>query len=79
MRTCILLLSFFAGVIAAAAIGQDNPSERAVAEIRKLGGKVTIDASQPNSPAAVMLTGSRDPAACLPYLKDVSNLRQCDL
>jgi len=68
------------GLIAAASLAaEDRSSETALAEIRKLGAQVVVDAAQPDAPVAVTLLGSRNPAACLPHLKDVANLRTCDL
>jgi len=72
-------LSLLAGIGAAASLAaQDRSSETALAEIRKLGAQVVVDAAQPDAPVAVTLLGSRNPAACLPHLKDVANLRTCD-
>ena len=65
----------------AAVPAQDQPSahERAVAAIKRLGGEVRIDVAQSDAPVAVVLTGASAPAECLPLLKDVRNLRTCDL
>jgi hypothetical protein len=63
------------------ASGQDRSAdqERAIAAIKKLGGRVTVDPKKPGAPVAVALTGASSPADCLPHLKDVGNLQTCDL
>jgi hypothetical protein len=67
---------------AAACPGQEpaakSSSDAAIAAIRKLGGEVKIAADQ-GAPVTVVLTGAKQPAQCVPLLKDVANLRQCDL
>ena len=79
MRSFLLLCG--AAFLPAAVLAQDPPSahERAVAEIKRLGGEVRIDKDSAGTPTAVVLTGAGSPADCLPLLKDVRNLRTCDL
>ncbi len=80
MRLCLMLLCVGFQASLAAADDQDRPQrhERAVAAIRKLGGEVA-SGKKPGAPAAVVLTGTDDPAACLPHLADLDNLGTCDL
>jgi hypothetical protein len=63
----------------AAAQETSREHEQALAAIRKLGGEVTVDSERPDAPVAIVLTGASNPGDCLPYLKDVNNLRRCDL
>ena len=59
---------------------QQQPGhQQAIAAIRKLGGEVTVDARKSDAPVSVVLTGSKSPTECLPYLQRVNNLHTCDL
>ena len=81
----MLKMVLFFGVISAGAssFGQRAPPpakhDRAMAAIRKLGAKVTIDAERAGAPVAIVLTGSDSPTECLRYLSKVRNLQSCDL
>ncbi len=79
MRTCLMLLCV-GGLVSLETHAQDRQQrhERAVAAIRKLGGEVT-GGKKPGSPVAVILTGTDNPAACVPHLAGVDNLQTCDL
>ena len=78
----VLLVGAGVLLLAAASSGQEtqakSSSDTAIAAIRKLGGEVKIAADQ-GAPVTVVLTGAKQPAQCVPLLKDVANLRQCDL
>ena len=91
MKLYMLVLSAAALLAGRMALGQNPPAgrdfssapsaghERAVAAIRKLGGEVKVDSKQPGAPVTVVLTGSASPGECLPYLKELANLRTCNL
>jgi hypothetical protein len=80
MRPCLMLLclGFLASLAAADDQDRQQRHERAVAAIRKLGGEVK-GGKKPGESVAVVLTGTDDPAACLPHLADLDNLGTCDL
>ncbi len=85
MRTYVMLLSAVALLSTLFSAWEADAQEhqlghqQALAEIRQRGGEIIVGSTQPNSPVAVVLTGSPSPADCLPFLKDVSNLHTCDL
>ena len=58
---------------------QQPGQEQAIAAIRKLGGEVAFDSTKPDAPVSVVLTGSKSPTECLPYLQRLNNLHTCDL
>lgn len=53
--------------------------EQSIAAIQKLGGVVKVDPTSPDKPVTVTLTGSSNPADCMPHLEAIPNLRACDL
>jgi len=81
MRRTILLLSAAALTLGLETHAQQQQPghEQAIAAIRKLGGEVTFDATKSDGPVSVVLTGSKSPTECLPYLQRVNNLHTCDL
>ena len=78
MRHCSAVL-VLALVIGSGRAGADEPADRAVAAIEKLGGRVSRDTGQPDKPVVVVdLSGTaltpaefRDVAAALGQLKSV--------
>ena len=80
MRRTILLSAFALTTRTGNNAQETQPGhEQAIAAIRKLGGEVTVDATKPDAPVSVVLTGSKSPTECLPYLQRVNNLHTCDL
>jgi hypothetical protein len=67
-------------ILLAAAFSADERSghEQAVGAIRQLGGSVEVR-DAPGHPVVVGLTGSKEPSACLPLLRHLTNLHTLDL
>jgi hypothetical protein len=81
MRRIMLLMSAVALTLGLELHAQQQQPghEQAIAAIRNLGGEVAVDATKSDAPVSVVLTGSKSPTECLPYLQRVNNLHTCDL
>jgi hypothetical protein len=79
--TLMLVLGFSLAVIASGWAAESNSEQaKAIAELEKLGGKVTIDDRSPDKPVIdVELTGTEVTDAGLEHLKGLTTLQMLDL